>query len=66
MDVKYNLPSPGTRPLFFRLPWGRGVPRAALPYLHRPAARRPQSLMAKPPPAVRDWDTSAANNTNCN
>ena len=59
MAVKYNLPSPVTRPQFFRLPGGRGVLRAALPYLHRPASRRPPSLMAKPPPAVRNWWTSA-------
>ena len=61
MAVKYNLPSPGTRPLFFRLPGGRGgVPRAALPYLHRPAARRPSSLMVMlSMPVVRNWWTSA-------
>ena len=31
MAEKYNLPSPGTRPLFFRLPWGRGWPGSASP-----------------------------------
>ena len=29
MAEKYNLPGPGTRPLFFRLPRGRGQPGSA-------------------------------------
>ena len=31
MAEKDNLPRPGTRPLFFRLPWGRGWPGSAYP-----------------------------------
>ena len=31
MAEKYNLPGPGTRPLFFRLPRGMGWPGSAFP-----------------------------------
>ena len=67
MAEKYNLPGPGTRPLFFRLPRGGGVsPGPATRSLNQHAARRGTSLMAKPRPGVRNWWTPAANNTNCN
>ena len=41
MAEKYNLPVPGTRPLFFRLPWGRGGVVTGTGYPFAKPARRP-------------------------
>ena len=49
MAVKYNLPSPGTRPLFFRLPRCRGGTQSGLA-LPAPSSR--------PPPAVLNGQAS--------
>ena len=44
MAEKYNLPGPGTRPLFFRLPGGGGVVTGAVFSLSEPPAARPCSF----------------------
>ena len=41
MAEKYNLPGPGTRPLFFRLPRGRGVVTGTGYPFAKPARRPP-------------------------
>ena len=47
MAEKYNLPGPGTRPLFFRLPRGRGVAGIGVPRRDTPPSL-PPSLLAMP------------------
>ena len=68
MAEKYNLPGPGTRPLFFRLPRGRGVVTGTGYPFAKPARRPPVTWFNDlgRRPGVRNWHTPALNNTNCN